>query len=120
MPAQLGVGNAQYTQISTNGTTFLTTAAAVGQPPQSNPGAFYGANLVSLGTAPVLTVLDLIPPAPGGTSTATVTNTIYNGTGTAAGQVLAAGPGALGIRYRGSLVVVTSGTAAGTWNALWD
>jgi hypothetical protein len=51
MPAQLGVGNAQYTKISTNGTTTLSQAPTQGQLPA--PGAFYGANLVALGTAPV-------------------------------------------------------------------
>lgn len=121
MPALLGVGNAGYTQISTNGTTTLNPGQPAGMPNiPSNYGVFYGADLIVLGTAPVLTVLDLVPPPLAGTNTATQTFTIFNGTGSAAGQALQAGVPGVGVRYKGALVAVTTGTAAGTWNALWD
>lgn len=114
------VGNAQYTQISTNGTTTLNPGDAAGVPskPDGN-GVFYGADLVALGTSPVLSVYDLITSLTGGTNTATTSNLLMNGTGTAAGQSFQVGVDG-GVRYKGALVAVTSGTAAGTWNALWD
>jgi hypothetical protein len=108
MPALLGVGNAQYGVISTNGTTTLNSGPASGV--ASQPGAFYGAALLALGTAPTLNVVDIV-----GTSTFQ----LMTASGTAAGQTFAAGPN-IGVRYRGALVVISAGTAAGTWNALWD
>lgn len=126
MPLLLSEGNCQYTAISTNGTTTLNPgqAGAPGVGYQnslpSSFGVFWGAYLSALGTAPVLNVYDIIPPSGVGTNTATVTNLLMNGTGTAIGQSFAPGPLGVGIRYRGALVAVTSGTAAGTWNALWD
>lgn len=113
MPALQGVGNSGYTQISTNGTTTLNQGQASGV--AANPGVLYGAQLIALGTAPVATFLDIWP-----NGTATTTTTLYVATGTAAGQQFSAGIPGVGVRYKGALVVVTTGTAAGTWNALWD
>jgi hypothetical protein len=115
MGALLGVGNAGYTQIAGTGTTTINQQA-FGQ--VQNPGAVYGANLVALGTAPVLTLLDIIQSGPGGTNT--TTNTLFNGTGTAAGQNFQVGVPGVGVRYKGNLVAVTTATAPGTWNVLWD
>lgn len=116
-----GVGNCQYTPISTNGTTTINPGQPAGTPanPDGN-GVFYGADLIALGTSPVINVYDMITSLTGGTNTTTTTNQLMNGTGTAAGQNLQAGVPGVGVRYKGALVAVTSGTAAGTWNALWD
>ena len=116
MPAVLSAGNCQYTIISTNGTTTLNQAQPAGaNSPPTSPAIYYGANLNVLGTAPVLAVLDIYVAG-----TATVTNTIDTGTGTAVGQNFPALNGALGVRLKGNLVVVTTGTAAGTWLLGWD
>lgn len=117
MPALLSVGNSQYTQLGT-GTVILSTGAVGPQPP-STPGVFYGANLIALGTAPVLNVYDLIYTV-SGTGTGTTTNTLMSGTGTAQGQSFNAGLPGVGVRYRGSLMVVSVASAAPLWNLLWD
>ena len=116
MPGPIYAGNCNYTQISTNGTTTINAGQAAGQnTPPTVQAVFYGLNLIALGTAPVATVLDIYTAG-----TATVTNTIAVATGTAAGQQFPAVSGGLGIRLKGNLVVVTTGTAAGTWETLWD
>jgi hypothetical protein len=125
MPLQQ-VGNSQYTTIAANGTTTLnqgqTGIPGVGQQGTlpTSFGVFYGANLIALGTAPVLNVYDIVSPNFQGTNTATVTNTLMSAAGTAAGQAFAAGVSSVGVRYKGALVAVTTGTAAGTWNLSWD
>jgi hypothetical protein len=114
---QLGVGNSQYTPLSTAGTTTLNQGQ-VGPRALSN-GVLYGASCVLFGTAPVLQVLDIIQPSNIGTNTTTVTNTLLNGTFTAAGQTFTAGIAGVGVRYQGALVAVYAGVASAV-NALWD
>lgn len=118
MPIQISQGNCQYTSISTAGTTTVSPGRADGNPPAQAPGAFYGFSVLSLGTGTSYTVnvYDIITQVTG-TGTVTTTNTLVSGTATAVGGVFTPGPAALGVRYRGSLVVVT-GTGVG--NALWD
>lgn len=107
MPALPGVGNCQYTPISTAGTTTLNPGQASGPPIQ--PGVLYGMQQLTPGTNFGALFLDIF---------GTTTNTIITGTGTA-GQIFPAGVPGFGVRYRGALVVVTSGTP-GALNALWD
>jgi hypothetical protein len=78
-------------------------------------GCLYGFNTLSVGTSFAVTFYDVIQGVPGSPSTLT-TNTLMNGTGTA-NQILTPGP--VGVRFKGSLVAVTSGTP-GAINALWD
>lgn len=113
MPALLGVGNCQYTAISTAGTTTLNP----GQPGPiaPSPGVLYGLQQIAAGTSFAATVVDIIPAT---AVTAITTNTLLSGTGTA-GQRFVAGLEGVGVRYRGALVVVSSGTP-GQINALWD
>lgn len=115
-PVVLSEGNCQYTPISTSGTTTVDPGRTDGNPPGQPPGAFYGFEVLAVGTSWVVTALDIIVQATG-TGTTTTTNTIATGTASAQGQIV--GPSPLGIRYKGSLVIVTSGTA-GAGNALWD
>lgn len=105
-----GVGNCQYTALTTAGTTTLNAGQAAGV--ASQPGVLYGMLEVAAGTSFAATFYDLIPGA------AVTTNTLLSGTGTA-GQNIPAGPPGVGVRYRGALVVITSGTP-GIINALWD
>jgi hypothetical protein len=113
MPLQLGEGNGQYTAISTAGTATLNPGQASG--PATSFGVFYGVNQVAAGTGFGFTVLDAIP-AQG--AIAAQTNTLMNGTGTAGQQFNGGVPG-VGLRYRGALLVVTTGVP-GIINALWD
>lgn len=113
MPALLGVGNGQYTAISTAGTTTLNPGQA--GPIASQPGVLYGMTQIAAGASFAATVLDIIPASG---ATAITTNTLLSGTGTA-GQRFVAGLEGVGVRYRGALVVVSSGTP-GQINALWD
>lgn len=117
MPGPLYNGNCNYTPISTLGTTTVNPGpAAAGQ---SFAGVFYGFNVLSTGTAGMgLAAYDIFTTVTG-TGTVTSTNQLLAATTTGPGQVVSAAPGELGIRYRGSLVVVTTGTAGGV-NALWD
>jgi hypothetical protein len=116
MPQVLGVGNLQYTVLSTAGTTTLNPGQASGV--QSQCGVLGGFVAVANGTNFAFTAYDILPPAtPGGTSAGT--NTLLNGTATAAGQQFPAGLNGDNVRYRGALVVVTAGTP-GVFNALWD
>jgi hypothetical protein len=117
VPALLGVGNGQYTAISTAGTTTLNPGQPAGAPPPA-PGVLYGLTQIAPGTSFAATVLDLVPPSNIGTNTTTITNTLLSGTGTA-GQRFVAGLEGVGVRYRGALVVVSTGTP-GQINALWD
>lgn len=114
MPLALGIGNCQYTQITTAGTTTVIVGPTSGIPTSQN--VLYGANVSVFGTTPTVACYDLVPPTPGG-GTATQTFLLLAGTFTAAGQALS--PGIVGARLKGSLAVVTTGTA-NTWNVLWD
>lgn len=113
MPAQLGVGNCQYTAISTAGTTTLNPGQA--GPLAASPGVLYGMVTVAVGTGFAATVYDIVPAS---AAVAITTNTLLSGTGSA-GQRFPAGLEGVGVRYRGALVVVSSGTP-GQINALWD
>lgn len=115
MPQVLGVGNLQYTALTTAGTTTLNPGQSSGV--ASQPGVLGGFVAVGLGTAWAFTAYDIIPPTPGGAPSST--NTLLNGTATAAGQQFSAGLNGDNVRYRGALVVVTTGTP-GVFNALWD
>jgi hypothetical protein len=118
MPGQLYNNNCQYTAISTLGTTTVDQGASNADPGLAGRwGVFYGFSVLSTGTAGmVVTAYDLVTSL---TGTATTTNTIMVGTATAPGQFLQAGAPGVGVRYKGSLVVVTSGTA-GAGLSLWD
>jgi hypothetical protein len=99
------IGDGQYTAITTNGTTTLNGPAG------QTGGVYYGAQLYALGTSPVITVYDVV---------GTNTQQIMNGTGTAANQNFTPLGSSLGVRCKGNIVVVTAGTAAGSWLNLWD
>lgn len=115
MPQVLGVGNLQYTVLTTAGTTTLNPGQASGV--ASQPGVLGGFVAVAVGTTWSFTAYDIIPATPGGAAAGT--NTLLNGTATAAGQQFPAGLNGENVRYRGALVVVTAGTP-GVFNALWD
>jgi len=124
MPLQLGEANGQYTPITTAGTTTLNPGQSgvpgVGQQGQqpSSFGVLYGATVASAGTAFAINIYDIIPPTGLGTNTATQSNLLLSGTATQ-GVNLSAGPAGIGVRYKGALVAVTSGTP-GAINAIWD
>lgn len=116
MPQVLGVGNLQYTVLNTAGTTTLNQGPASGV--ASQPGVLGGVVAIAVGTTWAFTLYDILPPALPGRASAG-TNTLLNGTATAANQQFAAGLNGDNVRYLGSLVAVTSGTP-GIFNALWD
>jgi hypothetical protein len=100
-------GCANYTTISTAGTTTVDALAG--------GGIFFALNCLSVGTSWTATAYDIYV-------TGTTTNTgqlIATQTAAATGAQGGAGPAGLGVRYNGSLVVVTTGTP-GSWNVLWD
>ena len=98
-------GMANYTYVNTTGTTTLKTTG----------GVYYGINCISLGTAWTSVPYDINV-----TGTTTTTNNLNAiSTATALGFQGVPGPGGTGVRFTGSLVVVTGGTAGG-WNVLWD
>lgn len=118
MPIQMSQGNCQYTAINTIGTTTVNQGRQDGRL-QAHPSAYYGYLITGTGTAVMgVAVLDIFPVQTG-TGTVTTTTTLVSGTGTALNQIVPAGPAGLGIRVKGSLVVVTTGTA-GTVLTLWD
>jgi hypothetical protein len=95
-------GCANYVPISTAGTT---TIAAGG-------GLYYGANAISAGTGFTYIPYDIV--------TAGTTTNQLAAIGTASTGVFgAAGPTGMGIRFFGTLIVVTAGTP-GAVNCLWD
>jgi hypothetical protein len=122
------VGNSQYTALTNTGTTTLNPGqpSQVGAPPGQSGnlpasfGVFYGLETIAAGTGFGATVYDLVPPtlAQYNAGTSTQTLTLLNGTNTA-GVSQAAGLAGVGVRYKGALVVVTTGTP-GQINALWD
>jgi len=124
----LGAGNCQYTILNTVGTTTICQGPSSygaaypvsygAAPAATGPlGCFYGFTTTAVGTSFAATFYDVIQGVPSAPSTLT-TNTLLNGTGTAM-QFIAPGAAGVGIRFRGSLVAVTTGTA-GSINALWD
>ena len=114
MPPPLFQGNCQYSALVGAGTSTVNPAQGTGSAIPTAPAVYYGFNIAVLGTTPAATVYDVYVAG-----TATVTNVIGSGTGTAAGQQFPAASGGLGIRLKGNLVVVTTGTAA-TIDVLWD
>lgn len=126
MPPPLYANNCQYTP---SGTAVGTQTLNPGPEPNPGPGqglaspqthgVLYGYVMNAAGTAGMgITFLDIYTYVAQGTGTQTQTNTIISGTLTANGATLQ-GPNGLGIRYRGALVLVTSGTV-GAGNSLWD
>jgi hypothetical protein len=115
VPQILGNGNLQYTPISTAGTTTLNPGQSAGV--QSACGVLGGVVAIAAGTTWAFTAYDIIPATPGGGAAST--NTLLNGTATAQNQQFSAGLNGDCVRYRGALVIVTSGTP-GVFNALWD
>ena len=124
MPPPLYQGNCNYTP---NGTAVGTgtinpgppAGPAPGQAAPATPGVFYGYTATSTGTAAMgVTVYDVVTVITG-TGTVTTTNPLMNGTATAPGQILTPGPAGVGVRYRGALVYITTGTVGGG-NFLWD
>lgn len=117
MPAPLSQLNVRYTPLSTIGTTTVEPGA----PPQ-DPGlagrycTLYGVQCLS-GTAFGVAVYDMQVVVTG-TGTITNTNTLITGTITAGQSLLPLGGSSQGVRVRGGLVVVTTGT--GTGNLAWD
>lgn len=109
MPAQLGVRNAQYTPLIAAGTSTISPGNPNGAP-AANPGVLYGCNCPLFGTGPAFAMYDIV---------GTQTNLLMAGTFTAAGQAISAGINSTGVRYRGSLVAVATGTASQI-NVLWD
>ena len=98
-------GCANYTYINTAGTTTLKTGG----------GVYYGLNAIIVGTSWTAVPYDINV-----TGTATTTNLLTStNTATAVGFQGVPGPGGTGVRYTGTLAVVTSGTPGG-WNVLWD
>lgn len=117
MPAVLSQGNCQYTALVAAGTSTLNASPPAGGQGPSQPQVFYGANVVAVGTAFVLSAFDVVP-AVGGVALAT--NTLMGlSTATAAGQQFVAGIPGVGVRFKGQLVLVVAGTP-GQFNALWD
>ena len=127
MPIGLSQGNSQYTAISTAGTTTLNPGqagvpgpGAQGSLPTSF-GALDGVSQVSAGTGFGFTLYDIVPNTPAqiaASGTGSQTNTLMNGTGTA-GQVFPAALAGVGLRYKGALIAVTTGTP-GSINVSWD
>lgn len=115
MPALQGVGNCQYTALTTAGTTTLNASQSQSSAsgPPSGAGVFYGFYEVAPGTNFAATALDIVVAG-----TNTTTTTLANGTGTA-NQFFGPAGGGIGVRYRGALVSVQTGTP-GQINALWD
>lgn len=124
MPAPIYQGNAGYTPISTIGTQTINGGPLQVTGGQALPvgqiyGVLYGYNAVSTGTASMqLTYLDIYTTI-SGTGTITTTQTLASFASPAAGASSPAGIQGVGIRYRGALVLVTTGTA-GAGNTLWD
>lgn len=118
MPAPLYQNNCGYTPSGTAvGTQTLNPgpgAPGQGVASPETQGVLYGYTVTSYGgTGMVVSYLDIITLA-----TSTVTNTLLTGTTTTNGQTIQ-GLYCAGIRYRGALVLVTSGTV-GAGNSLWD
>ena len=110
MPAPLFLGNCNYTPYNAVGTQTINQQGAPGL-----GGMFYGGIFVQNGTSYTATYYDLIVQG-----TTTTTNQLTaTSTASGSGPTVLPGPPPLGVRYRGSLVLVTTGTA-GLINSLWD
>jgi hypothetical protein len=118
MPPPIFEGNCGYTPITSIGTFTLNPGYRPPNPPNS-PGVFYGYVATSTGTAAMVVNAYDVQVIATGTGTTTTTNTLMSGTATAPNQQLIAGIAGVGVRYRGDLVIVTSGTAGGGLS-LWD
>ena len=94
-----GISSCKYTQITTSGTTTVSPG----------PCVLWGALVYVLATATGAIVLLDGTNALTGTFTATAVN-----------QTLSPANFYVATRCLTSLVVVTSGTAANSWNILWD
>lgn len=94
------IGACNYTQITTSGTTTV-----------AGPCVVYGAQVFALATATGAIFIADGTTVLTNTSTATAVNQTFYVGGTA---------GMIGVRCKTSLVVVTSGTNANSWNILWD
>lgn len=94
------IGLSNVMAITTAGTTTI----------DNQQGAFFGFNVVTLGTNATMSAFDI------GTSTLTLVGTT---TATAVGPQGYPGPPGLAVRYTNSLVVVLGGTV-GQINPLWD
>lgn len=119
MPQVQGQGNCQYTVLNTAGTTTLNPGPQQPPAPSIVPSqicVFFGLECIAPGTTFAVTVYDITPATPGGAAAGT--NTLLSGTGTA-GQFFAPGAAGVGVRVRGALVAVATGTP-GAYNALWD
>ena len=98
---------AGYTVNPAAGTNTITTGRA------APGGVFMGA--ISLAGTGTYDAFDVVV-----TGTVTTTNNLTGlQTATAIGQVIAAGPPGVGVRFYGTLVYVTTGTLA-AFNTLWD
>ena len=98
-----GIDSCKYTQITTSGTTTVS----------ANPCVVWSALVYVLATATGgIQILDGTS-ALTGTFTATAVNQIF---GPAAGT----NSPHVAVRCQTSLVIVTTGTAANSWNILWD
>lgn len=98
-PYAIGLSNVMA--ITTAGTTTV----------DNQQGAFFGFNVVILGTGATMSAFDI-----NGTNTLALVGT---NTATAIGPQGYPGPPGLAVRYGGNLVVVTGGTV-GQINPLWD
>lgn len=97
------LGCANYTQISTIGTTTVKVGPG---------GLFTGFCAISTGTA----VMTAAAYDISGTSTFQLSAAVAP---SSLGPFGTAAPGGIGVRVTGSLVVITTGTA-GSYNVLWD
>ena len=95
-------GCANYSILSTAGTSTVDS---------SGGGIFFGLNCIAVGTTWTATAYDVF-----GTNT---NQLIATQTAAATGFQGNPGSGGTGVRYSGSLILVTTGTP-GVWNVLWD
>lgn len=119
MPANLSQGNCQYTPFAATGTTTVSPGVPVGSGAPSNPNVLYGAYVAAPGTTFSINVFDVIRPSGLGTNTATTSNLIMSGTGTAVGQTFTPMGAPMGVRLKGDMVAVLAGTP-GQINLGWD
>lgn len=117
MPIVLGAENCQYTQLTSAGTSTVFANPA----PQTSPNVLYGVSCALFGTGPAVSCYDVVTPSPGQVAAGTSTQTfqVMQGTYTAVGQIFTPSGGNRGLRLKGNLVVVVTGTLS-TWNVLWD
>jgi hypothetical protein len=100
-----GASNVASYALQTAGTNTVTTG-------RSSAGGIFQGAIVTSGT-PVYQAFDVIVS---GTNTAS--NALTPLTTATPGQVIAAGPPGVGVRFLGTLVTIITGTS--TTNTLWD